>query len=70
MMWAWSLVILLAKLRKNNTVYIVKAIAPLGIEHEGGEMLAYVQKYFIFSNGKVDDNKPCYLIRVDGLEKV
>lgn len=56
--------------KEDNTVYIVKAIAPLGIEHEGGEMLAYVQKYFIFSNGKVDDNKPCYLIRVDGLEKV
>lgn len=49
---------------------IVKAITPWGIEHEGDKMLAYVQKYFVFSNGKVDDNEPCYLIRVDGLEKV
>lgn len=56
--------------KKDDTVYIVKAIAPWGIEHERGEMLAYVQKYFVFSNGKVDDNEPCYLIRVDGLEKV
>ena len=56
--------------KEDNTVYIVKAIAPWGIEHEGNKMLAYVQKYFVFSNGEVDDNEPCYLIRVDGLEKV
>lgn len=56
--------------KEDNTVYIVKAIAPWGIEHEGDKMLAYVQKYFVFSNGEVDDNEPCYLIRIDGLEKV
>lgn len=56
--------------KEDNTVYIVKAIAPWSIEYEGDKMLAYVQKYFVFSNGKVDNNEPCYLIRVDGLEKV
>lgn len=56
--------------KEDDTVYIVKAIAPWGIEHEGDKMLAYVQKYFVFSNGEVDDNEPCYLIRIDGLEKV
>ena len=54
----------------DGTEYIVKAIAPWGVEYVGGKMLAYVQKYFVFNNGKVDDNKPCYLIGVDGLEKV
>lgn len=56
--------------KEDDTVYIVKAIAPWGIGHEGDKMLVYVQKYFVFSNGKVDNNEPCYLIRVDGLEKV
>lgn len=56
--------------KEDDTVYIVKAIAPWGIEHEGDKMLAYVQKYFVFNNGKVDDNEPCYLMAIDGLEKV
>lgn len=56
--------------KEDDTVYIVKAIAPWDIEHKEDKMLAYVQKYFVFSNGKVDDNEPCYLIGVDGLEKV
>ena len=56
--------------KEDSTVYIVKAIAPWGIEYEGDKMLAYVQKYFVYNNGKVDDNEPCYLIEVDGLEKV
>lgn len=55
---------------EDDAVYIVKAIAPWDIKYEGGKMLAYVQKYFVFNNGKVDDNEPCYLIAVDGLEKV
>lgn len=55
---------------EDDAVYVVKAVAPWDIEHEGGKMLAYVQKYFVFSNGKVDDNEPCYLIGIDGLEKV
>lgn len=55
---------------EDDAVYVVKAIAPWNIKYEEGKMLAYVQKYFVFSNGKVDDNEPCYLIGVDGLEKV
>lgn len=55
---------------KDDTVYVVKAIAPLGTWYDVNKMLVYVQKYLVFSNGKVDNNEPCYLIEVDGLEKV
>lgn len=54
----------------DETEYIVKAIAPWDVEHGGGKMLAYVQKYFVYNDGKVDDNEPCYLMTIDGLEKV
>lgn len=54
----------------DETEYIVKAIAPWGIKHEKGKMLAYVQKYFVYSGGEVNDHEACYLIEVDGLEKV
>ena len=54
----------------DDTVYVVKAIAPLGIECEGNRMLVYVQEYFEYCEGEVDNNRPCYLIDVDGLEKV
>ena len=57
-------------LEADETEYIVKAIAPWGIKHEGGKMLAYVQKYFVYSGGEVNDHEACYLIEVDGLEKV
>ena len=56
--------------REDETVYVIKAIAPWNTEYDVNKMLAYVQKYFVFSNGKVEDNEPCYLIGVDGLEKV
>lgn len=57
---------------EDDTVYIVKAIAPWGIEHEENKnkKLAYVQQYFKFSNDKISDNEVCYLMRIDGLEKV
>lgn len=55
---------------EDDTVYVVKAVAPGGAEYGRNKMLAYVQKYFVFSNGKVYDNEPCYLIDVNGLEKV
>lgn len=55
---------------EDDVVYVIKAIAPWGTEYDKNRMLAYVQKYFVFNNGKVDDNEPCYLIEVDGLEKV
>lgn len=54
----------------DNTVYVVKAIAPWGTGHYTDKMLAYIQKYFVYSNGKISDNEACYLIEVDGLEKV
>lgn len=55
---------------EDDIIYVVKVIAPWGTECGIDKMLAYVQKYFVKSNGKVDDNEPCYLIEVDGLEKV
>ena len=56
--------------KANDTVYVVKAIAPWGTEHYTDIMLVYVQKYFVYSSGKVSDNEVCYLIDIDGLEKV
>lgn len=55
-----------------NTIYIVKAMAPWCDEYglDKDEMLAYVQRYFKFSNGRISNNEPCYLMRVDGLEKI
>ena len=57
---------------EDDTVYVVKAIAPWGTEHEEDKdkKLAYVQQYFKFSNDKISDNEVCYLMRIDGLEKV
>ena len=50
---------------EDDAVYVVKAIAPwdTNAEYNVNKMLAYVQKCFTF-------NEPCYLIGVDGLEKV
>lgn len=50
---------------EDDAVYVVKAIAPwdTNTEYNVNKMLAYVQKCFAF-------NEPCYLIEVDGLEKV
>ena len=58
--------------KEDDTVYVVKAIAPWGTEHEEDKdkKLAYVQQYFKFSNDKISDNEVCYLMRIDGLEKV
>lgn len=57
---------------EDDTVYVVKAIAPWGAEHEEDKdkKLAYVQQYFKFSNGEISNNEVCYLMRIDGLEKV
>lgn len=56
----------------DETEYIVKAIAPwyVGQGKDEGKMLVYIQRYYKFIDGKVSDNEPCYLIRIDGLEKV
>lgn len=50
---------------EDDAVYVVKAIAPwdTNTEYNVNKMLAYVQKCFAF-------NELCYLIGVDGLEKV
>ena len=48
--------------------YIVKAIAPW--KNKSGQMLAYIQHYYVFNSGEINDNQPCYLICIDGLEKV
>lgn len=56
---------------EDDTIYVVKAIAPWGAdEYDVNKMLAYVQKYFVYGNGKVSENEICYLMKVDGLEKV
>ena len=57
---------------EDDTVYVVKAIAPGYSEsqEEENDRLAYVQRYFKFSNGRISDNEICYLIDIDGLEKV
>ena len=57
---------------EDDTVYVVKVIAPgYGVSEEGkNNRLAYVQRYFKFFDGNVSDNEACYLIDIDGLEKV
>lgn len=53
---------------EDDTIYVVKAIAP---HHRlSREKLVYIQKYFQYSSGVVDIWQPCYLIDIDGLEKV
>lgn len=56
----------------DETEYIVKAIAPwyVGQGKDEGTMLVYIQRYYKFVDGEISDNEPCYLIRIDGLEKV
>lgn len=53
---------------QDDTEYVVKAIAPWG--NEDSPKLAYVQRYFVYHNGKISDNESCFLMHIDGLEKV
>ena len=55
---------------EDDTVYVIKAIAPWDTRCDVDTKLAYVQKYFVYSGGMVGDNEACYLMEVDGLEKV
>lgn len=55
---------------KDDTVYVVKAIAPWGTRYGVDKKLAYVQEYFVYTDGKISDDEACYLIEVNGLEKV
>ena len=54
--------------KTDGEEYIVKAVAPW--ENGSNNMLAYIQRYYKFITDKVSDNQPCYLMRIDGLEKV
>lgn len=53
----------------DDAIYVVKAVAPWNPAYDANKMLAYVQKCFVCSNGDVS-NDVCYLIGVEGLEKV
>ena len=52
----------------NNAVYTVKAIAPRSKYNK--ETLVYVQRYYELLSGSLNTNQPCYLISIEGLEKV
>lgn len=56
----------------DDTVYVVKTIAPWDAKYDKSNVkdLAYVQCYFKFHDGRVSTNEPCYLMSIDGLEKV
>ena len=49
--------------------YRVLYMAEHGRRSDDG-VLCYVQKYDVFSNGKIDDYAPCYLINIKGVEKI
>ena len=49
--------------------YRVLYMAEHGRSYVDG-VLCYVQKYIVFSNGKIDDYAPCYLINIKGVEKI
>lgn len=57
---------------EGDTVYVVKTIAPWAAKYDKSKIkdLAYVQRYFKFEDDKISTNERCYLIGIDGLEKV
>ena len=56
----------------DDTVYVVKTIAPWNAKYNRSDVkdLAYIQRYFKFYDGRASTNEPCYLMSIDGLEKV
>lgn len=48
--------------------YKVLHIADHGKNADGD--LCYVQKYVVYDNGEIDEYAPCYLINVEGVEKI
>lgn len=56
--------------KMDGDEYIVKAIAPWKNGNNDMDMLAYIQRHYVFNNGTINDNQPCYLIHINGLEKV
>lgn len=55
---------------EDDTVYVVKAIAPWDTRYGVDNKLAYVQEYLVYGGGRVSNNEACYLININGLEKV
>lgn len=53
---------------KEAAEYMVKAIAPW--VDKSKNKLVYIQRYYVFKNGEIDTFQPCFLMAVDGLEKV
>ena len=49
--------------------YKVLYMAEHGI-NSGDGVLCYVQKYVVYPSGEIDDCAPCYLINVEGVEKI
>ena len=49
--------------------YRVLYVAEHGGNFDDG-ILCYVQKYIVSPSGEVDDYMPCYLINVEGVEKI
>ena len=54
--------------KMDGEEYIVKAIAPW--KNSSNNMLAYIQRYYVFNGDKISNNEACYLMCIDGLEKV
>ena len=54
--------------KMDGDEYIVKVVAPW--KNSSDDILAYIQRHYVFNNGKIGDNQPCYLIHINGLEKV
>lgn len=48
--------------------YRVLYIADHGRSIDG--VLCYVQKYAVFATGKINEYAPCYLINIEGVEKI
>ena len=53
---------------KTDRHYKVLHIADHGKSADGD--LCYVQDYVVFTNGKIDEYAPCYLINNEGVEKI
>ena len=49
--------------------YRVLYMAEHGGNFDDG-VLCYVQKYVVYPSGEVDDYMPCYLINIEGVEKI
>ena len=53
---------------KTSSHYKVLHIADHGKSADGD--LCYVQEYVVYDNGEIEDYAPCYLINIEGVEKI